>query len=54
MLVDKYIFFIFEVVKAHVAAAPKHPETLHDTGEKVFMVSGKIISQRALFHPGIL
>ena len=24
-LVDKYNFFIFEVVKAHVAAAPKHP-----------------------------
>src|SRR3712207_57270 len=33
VLVDKYNFFIFEVVKAHVAAAPKHPETLHYTGE---------------------
>ena len=25
-LVDTYDFFIFEVVKAHVAASPKHPE----------------------------
>ena len=53
-LVDKYNFFIFEVVKAHVAAVPKHPETLHYTGEGVFMVSGKIISRRALFRPEIL
>ena len=54
VLVDKYNFFIFEVVKAHVAAVPKHPETLHYTGEGVFMVSGKIISRRALFRPEIL
>src|SRR4051812_39654501 len=50
LLVDKYNFFIFEVVKAHVAAVPKHPETLHYTGEGVFMVAGKIISRRALFR----
>jgi flavin reductase (DIM6/NTAB) family NADH-FMN oxidoreductase RutF len=50
-LVDRYNFFIFEVVKAHVAASPKHPETLHYTGEGVFMVSGKIISRRSLFLP---
>jgi hypothetical protein len=50
VLVDKYNFFIFEVVKAHVAAVPKHPETLHYTGEGVFMVAGKIISRRALFR----
>jgi len=42
------------VVKAHVAAAPKHPEIPHDTGEGAFMVSGKIISRRALFRPEIL
>src|SRR3954453_3885341 len=45
VLVDKYNFFIVEVVKAHVAAVPKHPETLLDPGEGVFMVSGKIISR---------
>ena len=53
-LVDKYNFFIFEVVRAHVATSPKHPETLHYTGDGVFMVSGKIISRRALFRPEIL
>jgi flavin reductase (DIM6/NTAB) family NADH-FMN oxidoreductase RutF len=53
-LVDKYNFFIFEVVKAHVAASPKHPETLHYTGDGVFMVSGKIINRRSLFRPGML
>ena len=45
-LVDKYNFFIFEVMKAHVAKSPKHPETLQYTGDGVFMVSGKIISRR--------
>ncbi len=51
VLVDKYKFFIFEVVRAHVATVPKHPETLHYTAEAVFMVSGKVISPRALL-PG--
>jgi flavin reductase (DIM6/NTAB) family NADH-FMN oxidoreductase RutF len=54
VLVDKYNFFIFEVVKAHVAASPKHPETLHYTGDGVFMVSGKIISRRSQFRPEML
>jgi flavin reductase (DIM6/NTAB) family NADH-FMN oxidoreductase RutF len=53
-LIDKYNFFIFEVVKAHVAVSPKHPKTLHYTGDGVFMVSGKIISRRKLFRPGML
>lgn len=53
-LVEKYSFFIFEVVKAHVAASPKHPETLHYTGDGVFMVSGKIISRRSQFRPEML
>jgi flavin reductase (DIM6/NTAB) family NADH-FMN oxidoreductase RutF len=53
-LIDKYNFFIFEVVKAHVAPSPKHPETLHYTGDGVFMVSGRIISRRSLFREGML
>jgi flavin reductase (DIM6/NTAB) family NADH-FMN oxidoreductase RutF len=53
-LIDKYNFFIFEVVKAHVAKSPKQPETLHYTGDGVFMVSGKIISRRSRFRPGML
>ena len=53
-LVERYNFFIFEVVKAHVATAPKYPATLHYTGDGVFMVSGKIISRRAQFRPEML
>jgi flavin reductase (DIM6/NTAB) family NADH-FMN oxidoreductase RutF len=53
-LVRKYDFFIFEVVKAHLAASPRHPETLHYTGDGVFMVSGKIISRRRQFRPEML
>lgn len=53
-LVSKYDFFIFAVVKAHVAASPKHPQTLHYTGDGVFMVSGKIISRRSRFRPEML
>lgn len=53
-LVDKYNFFIFEVVKAHVATSPKHPQTLHYTGDGVFMVAGQIISRRRLFRPEML
>jgi flavin reductase (DIM6/NTAB) family NADH-FMN oxidoreductase RutF len=53
-LVERYNFFIWEVVKAHVAPTPKHPQTLHYTGDGVFMVSGKIISRRGQFRPGML
>jgi flavin reductase (DIM6/NTAB) family NADH-FMN oxidoreductase RutF len=53
-LIDKYNFFIFDVVKAHVATSPKHPKTPHYTGDGVFMVSGKIISRRGQFKPEML
>ena len=53
-LVDRYSFFIFEVVKAHVAPTPRHPTTVHYTGDGVFMVSGKVISRRAQFSPEML
>ena len=52
--VDNYDFFVFEVVKAHVAPTPKHPETLHYTGDGVFMVSGKVISRKSMFRPDML
>lgn len=48
-LVERYNFFVFEVVKAHVARSPRHPQTLHYTGDGVFMLSGKTISRKALF-----
>ena len=53
-LVDKYNFFVFEVVRAHVARVPKHPQTLHYTGDGAFMLAGKIISRRARFRPEYL
>ena len=53
-LVERYNFFIFEVVKAHVARRPKYPRTLHYTGDGVFMVSGKIVNRRSLFRPDML
>ena len=53
-LVERYNFFIFEVVKAHVARRPNYPRTLHYTGDGVFMVSGKIISRRRMFRPDML
>jgi flavin reductase (DIM6/NTAB) family NADH-FMN oxidoreductase RutF len=53
-LVRKYNFFIFEVVRAHVAVSPRHPRTLHYTGDGVFMVAGKVVSRRAQFRPGML
>jgi hypothetical protein len=34
--------------------SPKHPETLHFTGDGVFVVSGKVINRRSLFRPGML
>jgi flavin reductase (DIM6/NTAB) family NADH-FMN oxidoreductase RutF len=42
-LVKRYNFFVFEVVKAHVAASPKYPKTLHFRGDGVFMLSGRSI-----------
>lgn len=53
-LVKEYNFFIFEVVKAHVAPTPKHPQTLHYTGDGVFMVAGKTVSRRSKFRPEYL
>jgi flavin reductase (DIM6/NTAB) family NADH-FMN oxidoreductase RutF len=53
-LVDDYNFFVLEVVKAHVRRTPKYPETLHYTGDGIFMVSGKIISRKSQFRPGML
>lgn len=53
-LVERYNFFVFEVVAARVARAPKHPETLHYLGGGQFMVSGRIVSRRGRFRPEML
>lgn len=53
-LVDSYNFFIWEVVRAQAAVSPKYPQTLHYTGDGIFMVAGKTISRRGKFRPGML
>jgi flavin reductase (DIM6/NTAB) family NADH-FMN oxidoreductase RutF len=53
--VKKYNIFIFEVVKAHVATAPKVPKTIHYRGDGEFMISGANTSRyRRLFRPEML
>lgn len=49
-LIGKYNFFIFEVVKAHVALAPKYPQTMHYTGDGIFTATGKVFSRRGKFR----
>jgi flavin reductase (DIM6/NTAB) family NADH-FMN oxidoreductase RutF len=50
-LINKYNFFIFQVLKARVAISPKYPRTVHYRGDGVFMVSGKEVSHRSKFKP---
>lgn len=50
-MVNKYNFFIFEVVKAYAAISPKYPKTVHYRGDGVFMLSGKNVSKRSKFKP---
>jgi flavin reductase (DIM6/NTAB) family NADH-FMN oxidoreductase RutF len=42
-LVERYDFFVWEVVAARAQVAPRHPETLHYKGDGVFMVAGPIL-----------
>jgi hypothetical protein len=43
------------VVKAHVAAAPKYPRTIHYRGDGVFMISGTNTAKyRRLFKAEML
>jgi flavin reductase (DIM6/NTAB) family NADH-FMN oxidoreductase RutF len=51
---EKYNVFIFEVVKAHAARAPKYPKTIHYRGDGMFMVAGRSLNMRRLFRPGML
>ena len=52
--VGKHGLFIWDVVKAHVAASPKNPKTVHYRGDGQFMVSGPEISRRGRFSPNML
>jgi len=53
-LIERYNFFIFEVVKAHAPRTPKYPRTIHYRGDGQFMVSGRALNLRRLFRPGML
>lgn len=50
-LLNKYSMFVLEVVKAHVPASPKYPQTMHYRGDGVFMISGRNVSLRRKFRP---
>jgi flavin reductase (DIM6/NTAB) family NADH-FMN oxidoreductase RutF len=49
-LVQKYNYFIFEVIKALAATAPKYPRTVHYRGDGIFMVSGPSLNKRRQFR----
>lgn len=54
-MVDNYNFFIFEIVKAHVAESPEFPPTLHYTGEGRFSVmSNLLLDKHRDFKPEML
>jgi flavin reductase (DIM6/NTAB) family NADH-FMN oxidoreductase RutF len=54
-LIRKYSLFVFEVVKARVATAPKYPKTIHYRGDGEFMISGTNTRKyRKLFKPRML
>jgi flavin reductase (DIM6/NTAB) family NADH-FMN oxidoreductase RutF len=42
-LVNKYNFFVLEVIQAWIDPARKRPRTIHHQGEGVFMVAGRTI-----------
>ena len=53
-LIQKYNYFIFEVVKAHAARAPNYPRTVHYRGDGIFMISGPSLNKRRRFKPEML
>ena len=50
-LLEKYSFFILEVVRAHVPEKPEYPQTVHYTGDGVFMISGDHVGFPEKFRP---
>ncbi|MDJ0930036.1 flavin reductase family protein [Breoghania sp.] len=48
-MVNNYNYFIFEIVKAHVAGDPEHPKTIHYMGDGKFMVAGDVIDRKEFF-----
>jgi flavin reductase (DIM6/NTAB) family NADH-FMN oxidoreductase RutF len=52
-MVDEYSFFIWEVVKAHVAPLDQ-PPTVHYRGQGKFMIAGKEFDRSDQFKPEML
>jgi flavin reductase (DIM6/NTAB) family NADH-FMN oxidoreductase RutF len=48
-LINTYNFFIFEVLKAHVATALNNIHTLHYRGKGIFITSGTSVNKRQKF-----
>jgi flavin reductase (DIM6/NTAB) family NADH-FMN oxidoreductase RutF len=48
-LINKYNFFIFEVVKAHVATSSRNLKTLHYHGQGRFTTDGPMMNKARLF-----
>lgn len=48
-LIDERGLFIWDVVKAHVAASPKNPKTIHYRGDGQFMIGGKAVDMKRRF-----
>ena len=46
-MVDRYCFFILEVLKAWIDPAVKEPRTIHHRGYGTFMVAGKTITLKS-------
>ena len=46
-MVNKYCFFVLEVVKAWIDPAKKRPWTIHHLGRGVFAVDGRTIKLRS-------
>jgi hypothetical protein len=42
-MVEKYNFFILEVLKAWIEPSKKDPRTIHHRGKGMFMVDGRTI-----------
>lgn len=49
-----YPLFVWRVVRAHAAASPRYPRTLHYRGQGRFMIAGREVSRRRLFRPDML
>lgn len=48
-MISRYNFFIFEVVKAHVASSPRFPKTLHYHGQGIFTSDSRPLNKARLF-----